>query len=388
MKKLFCSLTVVLLLCSCAYASALDSFNDEDTDPVRLGIMRFTSKTYDVPDGMAAVIGDFFGRMLFKSEGITLLERERLEDVGAELNFGMSGLVNDKTAARIGKIAGCQYILLGSITNLARGGSGVGLPGFGVPLLGGIGVSKEKVKAALDVRVIDVETGAIAFAESAEGEASKSDTGVTFYGIDFTNSEFGGIENVAIAQAASKLAPQIEKALTGKDTLSEILNPKPKKAKKAAKNKAASSSSSKTSKSKSRTKKNVDEESTSQLQDSEPKMSASSIQPKAANLSAKPNYENSSTDPAKVIKSYGLSSGETNALRIKHINLAKLGNTKRAYSEYVKLAEENPNDYLAAFRAGEISQKMRKKDDAREWYEKALEINPDYEPAQKALARL
>ena len=370
-----------MLLCSCACAS------DYQAEPVRLGIMRFTSKTYDVPDAMAAVIGDFFGRMLFKSEGITLLERERLEDVGAELNFGMSGLVNDKTAAKIGKIAGCQYILLGSITNLAKGGSGVGLPGF-VPLLGGIGVSKEKVKAVLDVRVIDVETASVVFADSAEGEASKSDTGVTFYGIDFTNSEFGGIENVAIAQAAAKLSPKIEEALTGKDTLSEILNPKPKKAKRTTKSKAASSSESKPGKAKSRTKKNSDAESSSQLQETEPKLSASSLQPAPAVSSSKPNYENKSTDPAKVIKSYGLSSGEANSLRIRHINLAKLGNTKRAYNEYVKLAEENPNDYLAAFKAGEISSRLKKKDDAKNWYEKALAINPDYEPAQKALAKL
>ena len=376
----------VMFLCSCAYASALDVLDDEEAEPVRLGILNFTSKTYDVPDGMAAVISDFFRRMLFKSEGITLLERERLEDIGAELNLGMSGLVNDKTAAKIGKIAGCQYMLLGSITNLARGGSGVGMPGF-VPLLGGIGVSKEKVKAALDVRVIDVETAAVVFADSAEGEASKSDTGVTLYGIDFTNSEFGGIENVAIAQAASKLAPKIEKSLTGKDTLSEILTPKPKKGRKTPKDKAASTSS-KASKSRSRTKKNTDEESTSQIQEADPKMSAASLQPAPAISSAKNSYENKSTDPATVIKSYGLSSGEANSLRIRHINLAKLGNTKRAYSEYVKLAEENPKDYFAAFKAGEISRRLKKKDDARSWYEKALEINPDYEPAQKALAGL
>lgn len=374
----------VMLLCSCAYASALDVLDGEESEPVRLGILNFTSKTYDVPDGMAAVISDFFRRMLFKSEGITLLERERLDDIGAELNFAMSGLVNDRTAAKIGKIAGCQYMLLGSITNLARGASGVALPGFGVPLLGGIGVSKEKVKAALDVRVIDVETAAVVFADSAEGESSKSDTGMTLYGIDFTNSEFGGIENVAIAQAASKLAPKIEKALTGKDTLSEILNPKPKKGRKAAKEKAPA----KSTKTKSRTKKNTDGESTSQLQESEPKMSASSLQPAPAFSSAKPNYENRSTDPATVIKSYGLPSGEANSLRIRHINLAKLGSTKRAYTEYVKLAEENPKDYFAAFKAGEIAKKLRKKDDAQDWYEKALEINPDYEPAQKALARL
>ena len=372
----------VLILCAGAYASALDVLDEEETEPVRLGIMNFTSKTTDVPDGMAAVISDFFRRMLFKSEGITLLERERLDDITEELKLGMSGLVSDKTAAKIGKLAGCQYVLLGSITNLAKGGSGVGLPGF-VPILGGIGVSKEKVKAVLDVRVVDVETAKVVFAESAEGEASKSDTGVTLYGIDFKNSEFGGIENLAIAQATSKLAPKIEEVLTGKDTLSEILNPKPKKGRKAAKDKAPSSLSSK-SDSRSRTKKNPEEQNTSQLQDSDTKISASSVQSAAAKLT----YENISTDPAKVIKSYGLSSGEANSLRIRHINLAKLGNTKRAYNEYVKLAEENPKDYLAAFRAGEISRRLNKKDDARSWYEKALAVNPDYEPAQKALAKL
>ena len=363
------------MIASCALALGLDDV--EDTEPVRLGIMPFTSKAYGVPDGMAAVIGDFFGRMLYKSEGITLLERERLEDAGAELRFGMSGLVNNRAAAQIGKLAGCQYILLGSITNLAKGGSGMGLPGFGIPL--GIGVSKEKVKATLDVRVIDVETGSIVFAEGADGEASRSDSGVSLYGINFEDSEFGGIENVAITNAVAKLAPGIEEALTGKDTLTAQLAPKPKKgAKKSAKDKPA-----KTSKAKPRVKKKADE--TPILDDEEPEGSPKVA---ASSVSANPSYENTSTDPAKVIKSYGLPSGEANTLRIKHINLAKLGNTKRAYKEYVKLAEENANDYFAAFRAGEISAKMRNNDEAREWFEKALEINPQYVPAQKALSKL
>ena len=368
---------VVLALCVAAYGADID----EQVEPVRLGIMKFTSKTYDVPDAMAAVIGDFFGRMLFKSDGITLLERERLEDVGAELNLGMSGLVNDKTAAKIGKIAGCQYILLGSITNLARGGSGMALPDFGVPFVDKLNLKKEKVKAVLDVRVVDVETAAVVFAGSAEGEAAKSDNGVTFYGIDFTNSEFGGIENTAIAQAAAKLSPKIEKAITGKDTLSAMLMPQPKKTKKAAKTKAPSSGNARST----AKKKNVDP-AAYETTETGGELTASSISPAPA--STKPEYENKSTDPAKVVKSYGLPSGEANSLRIRHINLAKRGNTKRAYNEYVKLAEENKNDYLAAFKAGEIARSMKKKDDARSWYKKALEINPDYEPAQKGLAKL
>ena len=363
------------MIASCALALGLDDV--EDTEPVRLGIMPFTSKAYGVPDGMAAVIGDFFGRMLYKSEGITLLERERLEDAGAELRLGMSGLVNNKTAAQIGKLAGCEYILLGSITNLAKGGSGVGLPGFGIPL--GIGVSKEKVKATLDVRVIDVETGSIVFAEGADGEASRSDSGVSLYGINFENSEFGGIENAAITNAVAKLAPGIEEALTGKDTLTAQLAPKPKKvARKSTKDKPVAAS-----KAKPRAKKKADETPAvaTEAQEESPRAAASSV-------SATPSYENTSTDPATVIKSYGLPSGEANTLRIKHINLAKLGNTKRAYKEYVKLAEENANDYFAAFRAGEISARMKNKDEAREWFEKALKVNPYYVPAHKALSKL
>ena len=299
MRKVLCALLAVMMIAGCAFA-------DDEAEPVRLGIMRFSSKTYDVPDGMAAVIGDFFGRMLFKSEGITLLERERLEEIGSEINLGMSGLVDNKTAARVGKIAGCQYMLLGSITNLARGASGMAVPVFGLPIA--VGNAKQKVKATLDVRVIDVETAAVVFADSAEGEASKSDNLTTFYGISFEESEFGGIENLAIAQAASKLAPQIEKALTGKDTLTEILTPAPKKGKKAAKDKAAASSS----KGKTRRKKQADEQAASHAEDTPAPVRSSGVAassvPSAPSVS-KPTFENKSTDPTKVIQSYGLPSG-------------------------------------------------------------------------------
>lgn len=371
MKKFLYSLLAVLVICTCAYGSDI-GFSEEEGEPVRLGIMPFSSKAYGVPDGMAAVISDFFSSMLYKAEGISLLERERLDDIGAELKLGISGLVNDKTAAQIGKIAGCQYMLLGSITNLSKGESGMALPSLGIPF-GGFGVSKEKVKANIDVRVVDVETGGVVFADRADGEASRSDRAVSVYGIGFEESEFDNIENIAIANAVAKLAPSIQKALTGRDTLSASLNPSPKSAKRPSR--TPSRTTRKTSRPKTQTPP------ATELQEDE--------EPSVPNVStASHEYENKSTDPAKVIKTYGLSSGETNSLRIRHINLAKMGNTKRAYNEYVKLAEEHENDYLAAYKAGEIARRLRNKDDARSWYEKALEINPDYEPAQQALAKL
>ena len=101
------------------------------------------------------------------------------------------------------------------------------------------------------------------------------------------------------------------------------------------------------------------------------------------------DYENYSTDPAKVIATYyNLSSGEKNTLRIHHLNLRQYGTSKKAYDEFTKLFEAYEGDYLAAYKAGEVAQALRDIDNARYWYGKALEINPDYEPAQKALRKL
>ena len=246
--KILLALICLCLITSSAFALDLDGLDIlENKERVRLGIMRFYSKTYGVPDGMAAGISDFFARILFKADDIMLVERERLDDVASELRLGMSGLVDDKTAAQIGKLAGCEYMLMGAITNLAHGASGGYLPGIGVPFLGGVGVSTQKVKADLDVRVVKVETGEIVFADSASGEAAKSDSSVSLYGVSVSNSEFGGLEGTAILKATAKLAPSIQKALTGRDTLTEKLKAEEKKNKKAAK---SSSKDSKEGKSK------------------------------------------------------------------------------------------------------------------------------------------
>ena len=223
-----------------AMSAALDSGG---LDRVRLGIMRFDSKTYDVPDRLASSITDIFGRFLFKSKGIMLVERERLDDVMKELKLGMSGLVDEDTAAEIGRLAGCDYMLMGSITNLARAASGVAVPLFVVPV--SVGTANQKVKATLDVRLVKVETGEIVFAETADGTASKSDTALSAYGVGVSNSEFGGIEGTAIAKATMALAPKIEKELTGRDTLTKIFEAETKSAKgKKGKDKSAGKSAS------------------------------------------------------------------------------------------------------------------------------------------------
>ncbi|MDR1649494.1 MAG: hypothetical protein LBR71_04470 [Synergistaceae bacterium] len=97
--------------------------------------------------------------------------------------------------------------------------------------------------------------------------------------------------------------------------------------------------------------------------------------------------ENNSTDPAKVVAAYGLPSGEANTRRIAHLGARKLSG-KKAYDKYVELANSYSGDYLAAYQAGEAARKLKKNDDAKTWYEKSLEINPDYKPAQDARKKM
>ncbi|MBQ3764799.1 MAG: hypothetical protein II869_07490 [Synergistaceae bacterium] len=75
--------------------------------------------------------------------------------------------------------------------------------------------------------------------------------------------------------------------------------------------------------------------------------------------------------------------------RLAHRNAAKLGKkSKKAYDKYVELVESYENDYLAAYCAGMIARSMRRKNDAVKWLDRALEINPNYVPAQEAREKL
>ncbi|MDR1377213.1 MAG: tetratricopeptide repeat protein, partial [Synergistaceae bacterium] len=97
--------------------------------------------------------------------------------------------------------------------------------------------------------------------------------------------------------------------------------------------------------------------------------------------------ENASTDPVKVISTYGLPPGEANIRRIAHINARKLSGQK-AYGQYVELVDSYNGDYLAAYQAGQLAQQLKKNDDAKAWYDKALQINPGYRPAQDARQKI
>ena len=122
--------------------------------------------------------------LLTKGEGkIRLIERKQLESIIGEQKLGASGLVDEATAVKMGKIIGCRYMVVGKVTRFAYKKSGFGT-GWGVTALlnkvnpsggaanavaGDVKVGKASFTGRLDVRLIDVQTSEILIVAKEEG---------------------------------------------------------------------------------------------------------------------------------------------------------------------------------------------------------------------------
>lgn len=113
--------------------------------------------------------------------------------------------------------------------------------------------------------------------------------------------------------------------------------------------------------------------------------------PATAEAQKIPGFDPNGSTDAKVIQTYALSAGDKNLLGIMQrnaYNKFRNGRYKDAYQEFSKAADAYGTvNYLSAYWAGVSAHKLKKKDDALRWIEKALAINPDYKPAQQFKAK-
>lgn len=98
-----------------------------------------------------------------------VVERSNLEAVLNEQDLGASGRVRPDTAARIGQLTGAEYIVLGTVTaydeQTSSTGGGISFRGIG------IGGRKTEAYLAVDLRVVNSNTGEIEYARTIEGRA-------------------------------------------------------------------------------------------------------------------------------------------------------------------------------------------------------------------------
>ena len=205
MKKIafLISAVIVIFVSSAAFGSIA-----ETEGPVRLGVMKFTSKSEGITDQQAAAIGDIFTRALANTDAMIIVERERIDDIAKEHHLAQSGLADDNYAVKIGKIISCRYMLMGAVTGLETKTSK-----FDVYFTSD--TSKE-VSVTVDVRVVDVETSRIIMTFSEEGRVSRKGKGFNIYGIKIEDGkEFEGIEEAAIAEAVLRASFNVREGLAG-----------------------------------------------------------------------------------------------------------------------------------------------------------------------------
>lgn len=165
MKKIILFMVICIALLSVSQASA--------GEKPRLGVLRFTNQTsagwwrYTVGHELQdMLIAELASLKVFR-----VLERKELDAVIKEQDMGTSGRISKSTRSKIGNITGAKYLVAATVSAFETKTSGTsGGLSFGGVSLGG---KKERAYMAVDLKVIEVETGEIADVRTVEA-TSKS----------------------------------------------------------------------------------------------------------------------------------------------------------------------------------------------------------------------
>ncbi len=165
MKKSFIFFVLGLVLVSFSLGWA-------DEKP-RIGVLRFTNQTHAGwwSGNMGYELQDMLASELANTKAFQVLERKEINAVMGEQDLGASGRIDPRTRAKIGKIKGARYLVSGTVSAFEEDTSGTG---GGIGILGfHIGGSKGKAYMAVDLKVIDTETGEIVDNRTVEASSEK-----------------------------------------------------------------------------------------------------------------------------------------------------------------------------------------------------------------------
>jgi curli biogenesis system outer membrane secretion channel CsgG len=152
------------------------------SDKPRVAVLEFKNKADNQwwYRGGAEAAQDVFVTELVKSGKFRVVEREQLAALMQEKNLTLSGDVDPKTAVKIGKLLGVNYLLTGAVTEY--GVTDKSAHGSGVRRLPGFSAGKRSFTAAMNARLIDTNTGEIVWADEATAEESSVKVSVGGFG--------------------------------------------------------------------------------------------------------------------------------------------------------------------------------------------------------------
>jgi len=191
----------------------------------RVGVLRFTNTVagtnyWSWNATVARELQDMLIAELASTKAFHVLERKEINAVLSEQDLSESGRVSKKTLVKMGKIKGAKYLVAGTVAAFERSSAKGGKIKYKGLKLGG---AKTKVYIAIDVKVIDSETGEIVDARTIEAKAKGSAVGA---GLDVKNfsTAVGSAKKTPTGKAIRACLIYISKYL--KCSLAKIKHPK------------------------------------------------------------------------------------------------------------------------------------------------------------------
>jgi curli biogenesis system outer membrane secretion channel CsgG len=171
MKKI-----IILVLCFIFLVNAAELFAAEKP---RIGVLRFTNIThaYWWSSTTASELQDLLINELAATKAFQILERKELGSALSEQQLSESGLVDSSTKLKLGKIKGAKYLIAATVSsfeeNTTSTGGGLNYKGYS------FGGEQKTAYIAIDLKVIDAETGEIADSRTVEANSSSGGMSVS-----------------------------------------------------------------------------------------------------------------------------------------------------------------------------------------------------------------
>jgi len=182
MKKLTLTLLVAFLLLA-FFTQPLAA------EKIRVGVLRFTNQTAAGwwHGSVASELQDMLASELVSTKAFSVLERKEIDAVLGEQDLSASGRVSSKTKVKMKKLKGAQYLIAATVSAYEENTKGAG----GAVRVGpvSLGGKKDKAYIAVDMKLIDTETGEIIDARTIEATAKGKALGG---GLSLRNFSVGG----------------------------------------------------------------------------------------------------------------------------------------------------------------------------------------------------
>lgn len=150
-------------------------------------LIAYAQEKEGIPDlsGFGAGMTDMLTSALTATGCFDVLDRELLAELARE----------QQLAGKKVSLAGADIMATGSITSLTFDKANSSFGGFVSPALGGLSTSKVTAKIGMDVRLVDVNTGRVAYTQTYKAESGKRNYGVAGGGL-IGSGLFGGSHSV------------------------------------------------------------------------------------------------------------------------------------------------------------------------------------------------